>query len=88
MDYWNSQAKQLQMKLLEHTPELLLHFLRTASDESIKRLAGEALPESDNTRSSIISHLAASLMSQDQSDVFRVTPEMATAISANCHHAV
>lgn len=88
MDFWNSQAKQLQMKLLEHTPELLLHFLRTASDESIIRLAGEALPESDNTRSSIISHLAASLMSQDQSDVSRVTPEMATAISANCHHAV
>lgn len=88
MDFWNSQAKQLQMKLLEHTPELLLHFLRTASDESIKRLAGEALPDSDNTRASIISHLAASLMTQDQSDVSRVTPEMATAISTNCHHAI
>lgn len=51
-------------------------------------LAGEALPESDNTRASIISHLAARLMTQDQSDVSRITPQMASAISANCHHGI
>ncbi|WP_099552483.1 hypothetical protein [Stenotrophomonas maltophilia] len=88
MEFWNTQAKQLEKKLQEHLPALMLHFLRTASEESINSIAGEALPLGENARSSVISHLVARLVDQADGKQIRVSPEMATAISANCHHAV
>lgn len=57
-----------------------MHIVLTES-QTIKRLAGEALPESDNTRSSIISHLDACLARKNE---LRVSPGMANAITANC----
>lgn len=86
MEFWNSQAEQLEKKLLQHMPELMLHFLRTATDATINALAGEALPTSENTRASIIAHLAGRLARQN--DVLRVSPEMAKAIIANCDQRI
>lgn len=64
MKFWNAQAEQLEKKMLEHVPELMLHFLQTATHEQITNLVGEALPESDNTRSSIIAHCSARLAAE------------------------
>lgn len=64
MDFWNEQADQLEKALLDNAPALVSHFLRTASAEAVAELAGDALPASENTRSSVIAALTARLDQQ------------------------
>lgn len=84
MTFWDRQAELLGSKLLQNMPALMLHFLRTASQEQITELAGETLPTSINARTSIIAHLVAVLADQTASSDAQVSPEAARAIQANC----
>ena len=63
MDTWNEQADKLEKALLDNTPALVLHFLRTASPDTIGGLAAEALPDCSGSkvRQSVVSVLAARL---------------------------
>ncbi|SOO14200.1 hypothetical protein [Xanthomonas citri] len=58
-DIWDEMAKALEGRLLAQPHLLLLHFLKTASAEQLAAIAGDVLPVSENTRSSVLAHLAA-----------------------------
>ncbi|MCP3050760.1 hypothetical protein K6X12_06565 [Xanthomonas euvesicatoria pv. allii] len=56
---WDEMANALEGRLMVQPHLLLLHFLKTASAEQLAAIAGDALPVSENTRSSVLAHLAA-----------------------------
>jgi hypothetical protein len=69
MTYWNKQADKLEKTLLENPRALVLHFIRTASPQAISAIAGDALPDSDNTRASVVATLAGRLDESSRLDV-------------------
>ncbi|KGK66398.1 hypothetical protein NB99_09085 [Xanthomonas citri pv. fuscans] len=52
-------ADAVERRLLAQPQLLLRHFLRTATAEQLTAVAGDVLPASDNTLSSVRAHLAA-----------------------------
>lgn len=69
MTYWNEQADVLEKVLSDNQRALALHFIRTASPEALIELAGDALPDTDNTRASVVATLAARLEESTRLDV-------------------
>lgn len=61
MDFWNQQASQLEMALLDNVPALVLHFIRTAAPDAVEALSGDALPANANMRASVIATLTTRL---------------------------
>lgn len=73
MDFWTKHVDLLEKSLLENASTIMLHFLRTATPDSLAALGGSDFStESSNTKSSIAGALASRL-------------EVARSVSRNHH---